>query len=329
MSLIRLLFRWRRGELPPPRQLAAQALQSLRKAALALTILAAAALTVHGLRGPIAAHAYEGSFTLGTRLLAYQGAITQELPRTVSFNGAEILLSTGTTDDAVETLLSSFAARCDGAGSDERLAPLFDGEPPPGRSLIAQDGDRGFATCVLTGVDLSSPSESLAAIQQFLRDGDVGALGGFRYVYAERRGDRTHFAGLYAADMDVDQMFPIAGDVPGADATALPRPQGSNRVLSVFEKGTSYGMTLYTGANGSLAAQRQGYEKLLVAHGWQVSWNASEKLNSTETSLLVTRNGAMAFVVLFEHQGRIATAIVADDAGHFERMIARARELAP
>ena len=128
--------------------------------------------------------------------------------------------------------------------------------------LGAANDDVGYVACV----DLRTTGSPF--LDRIERLGDTALLsevGGFRYVYANRVGERTHFLALWSdRELNLAELFPASGDAAGADVTGVSRPHGSRRAFSAIESATALGVVDYESGTESLAAAEQRYRRELV-----------------------------------------------------------------
>jgi hypothetical protein len=117
---------------------------------------------------------------------------------------------------------------------------------------------------------------------------------------AQRHGDRTSVLFIWSeAAVPLLQMFPKTGDAPGIDPKAVPRPDGSERLLSGVEHGAPYSFTAYRTLAASPDVLLAWYRESLQARGFAVSDGPSGALwaRQGERTLLVRAARARAGVV--------------------------------
>lgn len=251
--------------------------------------------------------ALDGRFLeFGASMMRYSDAFRQDDPRPLRINGQQLFMSVGTTDDTVEEVLSAYESRCmarDGrtadaihAASGRKGLPkdmdlrLFDG------TLRHDEEDRGFVACLDMGEERVGVMDLLARIDRFFASGDISDVGRLRYVFAEKGHDRTRFVAFWSeGSLRPLEMFPEAGDAPGIDFPHLPRPEGSRRILSAWEEGELYGISVYAEIEGDVPSARRAYEAKLVEAGWHVLDTAA--LDAKSPALLASRQGKDVVVV--------------------------------
>ncbi len=221
---------------------------------------------------------------IGAEMMRYPGS-TQGEARAMHFNGQTVHLMTGTTDHDVETVLDHFEAECmEQDDVAERLRELqaggqldatIDVEEVDG-VLRRTFGSRGVVACLdpVDGESNGDPESLGERVQQFLRTGDLSEIGALRYLYATpfeepdgRRG--THLVSIFSdGPLDVFDMFPEEGDAVGVDPDGVPRPDGSRRLLSAWEDGKPYSMTIYAVEGSEPEALDRWYRDALGEAGW-------------------------------------------------------------
>lgn len=98
--------------------------------------------------------------------------------------------------------------------------------------------------------------------------------------------------------MNIKQMFPSTGDVPGVEFPGLPRPPRSRRVLSAWEEGQAPALNIYESAEAGPSALDAYYRFELPKLGWELMTPASASADTKAHGLLVMREGV---TVIFSH----------------------------
>ena len=294
--------------------------------------LRAAPLAVAGLallllgRGRVEARVDDALLGMGAQMMRYGGALVQDGARTLAINGAALWLSAGATADPVDAVLDEYESRCAaapdgdgdgdgaGAGAADRGAPGDPGGDAPlpfGAPLRGGDAGRGFVACLAAGSPLGADG-LVERARAFVDGHDLASLGPLHYVYAERRGDTTHFIVLRAdGGLDVERMFPAAGDAPGADAPGIARPPDSRRRLSLREVGHPYGVTVYGGSPRSIDELQRYYRDALAADGWRiVRRSPTGEGPAGQAHYAAVRDGALALVVFGAEPSGTSTTIL-------------------
>lgn len=227
----------------------------------------------------------ETLMSLGEQMMHYADARTQDAPRDLVLNGETIRFSSGTAERSASEVLDFFEERC--AESDgglpeqvralhEARPDLIDAPPDRGMALREDNGKRGYVACIDFGSAIGF-AELGERIARFGRSGDVGDLGKMRYVFVEeyehRGTPRTHFVAMWTTgSFNLARMFPKEGDAPGLDIEGVARPRTGRRVLTGFERGHPYVMSVYETREdeGELelfyrrALEREGFRVLTV-----------------------------------------------------------------
>jgi hypothetical protein len=223
---------------------------------------------------------------LGAEMLRFPDS-TQDEARTVQLNGVPIQMMTGITDRPIDEVLAYFEARCqehDGGVSDA-VRRILDQRNELGvapsdvdTTLTMNTGTRGFVACLDPGegADLSTSESLLDRAQRALETGRIGELGHLRYIYAERYTEErgrfgTHIVSIFSDDdLDVRRLFPERADAPGSDPDGVPRASGTQRILSAFEVGKPYGMSIYTSREKAASELARWYRGELPRAGWEL-----------------------------------------------------------
>ncbi len=251
-------------------------------------IFAAAIATVASLRSA-RAHLHEGMQQLARQLMPYAQEATMESPRRVDLNGESMYLAMGTSHDSPEAVLDWYEARCAHVSGQltravraaSQSAASLDGAAfnqlwtaSPGRrtrsleTVRSGDDREGYVACVDTGAVSLSPTDIIRRIRAVVDTGDLGQLGGLRYVYAQRGISGTRILTVATeGHFNLFRMFPTQGDAPGSEAVALPRFPGMRRVLSAHEDGTPYGLAMYS-VHAPVSDVRGYYTRTMPTQGW-------------------------------------------------------------
>ena len=192
------------------------------------------------------ARADELVMDVGTQMLSYARATQLDAPRTLVVNGLPLHVLSGSTRDAVSTLLDTFDARCHRAsGQLDRWAQELPGhrrwpriaEQALDPVLRREDLHGGYVACLDLGAQTVSAEDLLERLRRFLEHGDLSEVGDLRFAWASRSGDATTYVGVYTdGPVPLGAAFPAEGDAPGTDVTGVPRPSHGRRVLSAFQR---------------------------------------------------------------------------------------------
>jgi hypothetical protein len=146
--------------------------------------------------------------------------------------------------------------------------------PVPGDgATVTRGGDGSEEGSVLCFTRSAGSKASVKdALTNFAQTGELGALGGLRYVYAKKtaRGG-THILSAWTLDsFNVKKLAPEGNaDVRGADFDQLPlaRPDGSQRILSARIEGQPYGINIYESDQEPVAVA-SAFDAKLIKEGW-------------------------------------------------------------
>jgi hypothetical protein len=177
-----------------------------------------------------------------------------------------------------------------------------------GRPLRSDDDGRGYVAC-FTGAGESAAGDLARRLERFAASGDLGAIGAFRYVYAERI-DAEHTRILSAwteASFNILALVPGEGDCPGTDPVAVPRPPEATRLLSAQTDGAPYGIFVYRSTRGA-AEVIADYEHAMTARGAEALAPAAGAGAATR----VFRTGSVDAIVVTEVRGEGSTVTVVE-----------------
>jgi len=231
-------------------------------------------------------HARDGAMHFGDELLRLaETRATGDLPDDayrLRINEQSVQIANTATKRPVTAVLDHFEAACreqvggiedemkglDAALNGDALPPL---RGDPGALAVRdQRGDRGFVVCFDPGGPIAH-GDLVDRVRRAVRTGDLGAIGGLRYVTAHGEGDATRVVAAWTdGAFDVHAMFPAAGDAPGRDFPGVPRPRGSRRILTAFAEKTSYAVDVYEVAGDADAIRRSTFDDLSRAGLHQV-----------------------------------------------------------
>ncbi|MBX3251465.1 MAG: hypothetical protein KF901_30080 [Myxococcales bacterium] len=164
----------------------------------------------------------------------------EEGERVLVLNGQEIEIATRIVEGDLATAMEALRREC-----------------PEGDTR--EQGGGGYFLCI---EDLSA-IEWPQRVAAFADSQDVAELGKLRYTYAEpdeERGIVLLVTMRPVSSFRIDEIIPDADqDVAGADPTNVPRVEGLRRVLSAYERGEPYGVTMYGDASRDPDALRERY----------------------------------------------------------------------
>lgn len=260
---------------------------------------------------------------LGLELLSGLDNLEQGVEQ-VELNGAAFSFAATALPSQPDALIAEFEARCARSqGSIEAdLAPLVAEAKRQGHAIPSRDlarwltrserttsGQSAHGSCFVR--PSGEPSGSLwTRGKRLVETGNLGALGGFRYVRADRaeHGTLTRVLAVATdAALDVDAMLPETGDARGRDPEVTARPPASVRKFSARVVRSGQGAYVYEstldrdallrhydthGAGPGLAQVALGYDTLKHARAF-----ASER---GAVVLSVTEDDEKRVVTIFE-----------------------------
>jgi len=235
----------------------------------------------------------------GEQLSALTRAEAHSTESRLHINGLEVHRFTASTSlDVKETLnrLQTFCSEHGGLETPNALpksAPVNSIQPHAaalGGTYRFESERAGVLACIDTQRPLGV-SELTTRLQQFVKTGNLSAIGSLRYVLARREKSVTSLLVLWTGgDASLLQMFPKTGDAPGYDVPDVPRPRQATRVFSANEDGAPYSLTTYQAPATSPASDIEWYKAQLQQRGWHVT-------GSKRPSILTAQRGSRVLVI--------------------------------
>lgn len=224
--------------------------------------------------------------------LVSEEARLHSAPRRLFVNGLELRLVTASFDEELGAVLDRFQGACRRSGG-LRLGDAKAELAHLDTSLRRESDSEGVLACLDTGGPLAL-NQVIARLEGFLETGDLGDVGSLRVVRAQRGRGRTTVLALWTeGSAPLSRLFPSRGDAPGRDPLDFPRPPGTRRVLSAFEAGEPYALTVYREEDGAEADSERvrAYRASLEGRGWRVTERARGALVAirSERTLVVQR----------------------------------------
>lgn len=261
----------------------------------------------------------EALWQIGEKLMEYPGA-THERVRQLHLNGAPFSFRTQTVDAPLADVLAHYEALC--GMHDARLAnrltsllELHPSSPPSSGALrgvttqTARNDSGGYVACLDMG---GAPQDLGILADRFLRfsqTGDLREVGSPRYVFARRVesrvGDKTFLLTMWAdSSVNLYQMLPRSGvDASGHDPIGVPRPPGSQRILSAREALQPSGVFVYRVVDISAEALASFYRSELSRTGWTIiERNPSESV-SVDGVRMISAEREHRLVTVLSHSG--------------------------
>ncbi len=273
---------------------------------LGLLLAAVAALASLFVLRSVRADVTELLWGVGTEVMKYPGAAL-EATRSLQLNGVYISFRTETIDAPLKDVLAHYESLCVGedAGLIARLS-----------MQTAHNDEAGYVACLELG-DASRDLRSLSnRLLQFSETGDLAQLGALRYVRARRVSDdaqdKTFVLTVWAdSAFNLRQMLPVAGaDGGGSDLAGVPRPPGSQRVLSAWEPWQPSGVFVYRVADQSAAALASFYRTELPKNGWTIIEQRPSESISIDGIHMVSAEQGNRMVTVLSHPGEASQTLL-------------------
>jgi hypothetical protein len=213
---------------------------------------------------------------VGSQIMAFPGA-HDEGARQLQLNGVRLSFRTQTVEASLADVLDHYEAVCGTAIATQ----------------TARNDHAGYVACL----DMGDASQDLGALVNrlvsFSETGDLRELGAPRYVLARRvasgSGDKVFLLTMWAdSAFDLYRMLPRAGaDAAGRDLVGVPRPPGSQRILSAWEARQPSGVLVYRVAAKSAEELESFYRAELPRAGWTIiERNPSESVRVDGSHML-------------------------------------------
>lgn len=270
---------------------------------------------------------------LGIGLLSGLGSLEAGVEE-VEINGQRFVFGAATSTDDPEALVDEFRAHCEDASGSlaKDLAPLVAEAKRKGAkipsdvpvsawtSFLEYTDDRHAAQsgCFVRPGD-SEEGSMLKRLERFATTGQLGTLGGFRYLRADRREDSDYTRVLAISSdgaFDLDAMLPESGDAHGTDPTIAPRPPKAVRILSARIVDSGQGAYLYE-SDAPKAELLKFYEGTLSAKNLAAVELPHEQEPSLKDSrVYASDNGAVLVSVHDDEDDKRTVTVI--EFGHFE-----------
>ncbi len=202
----------------------------------------------------------EGSLQFGRDMMELKEYI--QAPTAFTLNGEKMVLATGTSDKKAHDILDSYETYCRAAKgslgkewSDLAAQPLSSHETKVASKLggafdmgvyrVEHDGE-GSVMCFMRSE--GTQKNLLTSLQAFEHTHDLGSLGKMRYAYVRALSDGRSmvFTAWTDEHFRLDSFIPNGKqDAAGTDASGLPRPPESQRLLSAELDGSPFGTHVY------------------------------------------------------------------------------------
>lgn len=202
---------------------------------------------------------------VGADLMEYPGA-PREPARQLVLNGVPISFRTQTVDASAEEVLDYYESICLSRNA---------GFAAPLSAQSARNDQGGYVACLDTG---GAPADLRSLASRFIRfaqSGDMSAMGGLRYARVQRVSDSDAsflFAMWADSGLDLFQMLPTdEADSDGSDPIGVPRPPGSQRLLSAWEIGQPSRVFVYRTPRAAAELDFESFYRVeLSKNGWTI-----------------------------------------------------------
>jgi hypothetical protein len=225
----------------------------------------------------------------------------------IRVNGQVLKVSTAQTRDSVKAVLDRFEKSCahhaDGLADEFAHLQAAMAAPAaargfPGVGAMREDkGDRGVVACFATG-EPGSVKGTIDRALAFAESHDLSAFGEFRYVVARKNAAGGSFvvASWTEGKIDLDEMFPAAGDAPGLDLADVPRPHEGRRMLSAEIEGSKYRIRAYQVRQGQEEILSR-YDREMTRRGWRPAL-PDPALTEVSHTRAYSKNGVDLFITM-------------------------------
>lgn len=216
---------------------------------------------------------------MGRQMLQLAKA-TQHDVNKINFNGQTMYVGSSLADDTPKGVLDRYESYCQQnlaqPAEQWRTLATKPGEKPPEKTLLGggvmrTGTDEEGAVVCFTKAANSKPSTT-EALKTFAETGELGALGGLRYVYVHKtqKGNTTVLTAWTDDQFNLAKLMPEENkDCGGSDFNGIPRIPNSQRVLSAIVDGTPFGLNLYRGGE-SPEKVVEWIDGEMHARGWYV-----------------------------------------------------------
>jgi hypothetical protein len=207
----------------------------------------------------------------------------------LSVNGESVHVAAavvpGSIDDVVRAIEKSCRADVQGLESLSARPPAS--RPELDLASIVFDAARSVTTRTAGGATVLCVADTDATrdespgrrLDHFVTTGDIAALGSLRHfaLTSVPTGTRVIAAWL-PSRFPLDRVFPASGDAPGSDATGVPRPDNSRRVLTAGAEGYPNVIRVYESGETNAGDFGRRYDDALRRAGWRPHDGVGERL---------------------------------------------------
>jgi hypothetical protein len=230
------------------------------------------------------AHLGESLIAFGDELSKFTTGKLDSKEGRLNVNGLTVHRITASTPLGIKETLDRLGRVCSERGGIGNSASLLGAKradianklPAVLDGIYRHEGENeGVLACIDTERPLG-PTELTRRLREFAQSGNLSVVGRLRYVLARRQGSVTSLLVLWTdGNAPLLTMFPKTGDAPGIDPRDVPRPDGTDRLLSAAEQGSPYAITVYRSRERSPRVVRDQYMKQLREQGWHVTATAT------------------------------------------------------
>ena len=236
---------------------------------------------------------------VGAEVMRYPDTPHEPL-RQLQLNGVRVSFRTRTVDAPVADVLAHYEALC---GTTIAMQ-------------TARDDSDGYVACLDMGDTPQDLSMLANRLLRFSETGDLQEVGDLRYVRARRvmssSGDKTFLLTMWAdSAVNLYRMLPHAGaDAAGRDLDGVPRPPGSQRILSAWEARQPSSVVIYRVVAESAEELESFYRSELPRNGWTIiERNPSESMQIDGIHMISARKDNRLVTVL-SHPGETSHTVL-------------------
>ncbi len=215
---------------------------------------------------------------IGRQMLTLANA-TQHDVNKLKLNGQSIFIGSSLAKDSVSEVLDRYNTLCEQSRAQpaeewRAIADKSNSEDVKkgaiGSAGIVRGGD-GEEGAVLCFTKTASSKRSFTeALKTFAATGELGALGGVRYVYAHKspKGNTVVLTAWTDEQFNVKAfMGDETKDCQGEDFDGLPRPPASTRIMSGRVEDTPFGVNVYRSKTSPVELAKI-YDEKMIKDGW-------------------------------------------------------------
>ena len=249
----------------------------------------------------VQAQAHETMLRFGSTAMAFPGAKAPE-PRTIAINGIAVSLRTQVIGASLTETIRHYQDLCASRGATSQWygAVLS--------SLALRSATRendGYVACV--SIDSWSFSSLAVRVAKFVESWDLADLGSPRYVYASRAHDqpeeRTFVLTMWTdGPMSLRNLLPAGRhDAPGADPPGIPRPRGSQRILSATEVSEHAGVFSYRVPDRTPGDVEGDYRRDLSENSWRLLARGEGEMLEVDGIRMLSAERAQRLLTVIAH----------------------------